>query len=70
MARITSPAVAPVRIPAKAHETLRELTAYVARNGWSALGIDRADLPTQSALVEEAIELLATRRTKKGKAKR
>lgn len=49
---------------------LRELTAFAARHGWSALGIDRDDLPTQSALVEEAIKLLAARREPKGKAKR
>lgn len=70
MGKTTGPAAAPVRIPAGAHELLRELTAFAARNGWAALGIDRDDLPTQSALVEEAIKLLAARRESKGKAKR
>lgn len=60
----------PVKIPAEAHALLRELAAFTARNGWSALGIDREDAPTQTALIEEAIRLLATRRETKGKAKR
>jgi len=61
----------PVKIPAEAHATLRELAAYTARHGWASLGIDREDAPTQTALIEEAIRLLATRRdTSKGKGKR
>jgi hypothetical protein len=61
----------PVKIPAEAHETLRELAAYAARHGWASLGIDREDAPTQTALIEEAIRLLAERRdTLKGRSKR
>ncbi|MCB9563135.1 MAG: hypothetical protein H6708_22285 [Kofleriaceae bacterium] len=50
---------------------LRELVAETSRNGWIALGIDRDDPPTQTALIEEAIRLLAqqqkttSRRTKR-----
>lgn len=54
----------PVKIPPEAHDTLRELASYAARHGWSALGIDRDDPPTQTALIEEAIALLASRRRK------
>ena len=60
----------PIKIPTEAHETLRELSSYAARFGWSALGIDRDDAPTQTALIEEAIRLLAARRDAKGKGKR
>ena len=60
----------PVKIPAEAHATLRELASFAARYGWSALGIDRDDAPTQTALIEEAIRLLAARRESKGRAKR
>ncbi|KAB2893847.1 MAG: hypothetical protein F9K40_16905 [Kofleriaceae bacterium] len=60
-----------MKIPAEAHETLRELAAYAARHGWASLGIDREDAPTQTALIEEAIRLLAERRdTLKGRSKR
>lgn len=60
-----------MKIPAEAHDTLRELAAYTARHGWAGLGIDRDDPPTQTALIEEAIKLLATRTTNsKGKVKR
>ena len=60
-----------MKIPPEAHDTLRELAAFAARNGWAALGIDRDDPPTQTALIEEAIKLLATRTTtSKGKVKR
>jgi hypothetical protein len=60
----------PVKIPAAAYDTLRELAAFAARFGWSALGIDRDDAPTNAALIEEAIRLLAARREPRGRAKR
>lgn len=59
-----------VKITSKAHEALRELATFAARNGWASLGIDRDDPPTQQALIEEAIILLAERQHGKGKAKR
>ncbi len=61
----------PVKIPPEAHDTLRDLAAFAARHGWVALGIDRDDPPTQTALIEEAIKLLAERQSAgKGKVKR
>lgn len=63
----------PVKIPGASLELLRDLSAFTARNGWAALGIDRDDPPTLTALLEEAVRLLAERRdlaTAKGKAKR
>ena len=51
-----------MKIPPEAHDTLRELATFAARNGWAAPGIDRDDPPTQTALIEEAIKLLATRK--------
>ena len=61
-----------IKIPEDALRTLRELAADCARNGWASFGIDRDDLPTQTALMEEAIKLLAQRRKtmKEGKGKR
>ena len=59
-----------MKIPADALDTLRELSAHTARHGWASLGIDRDDPPTMTALIEEAIRLLAERRDSKGKAKR
>ncbi len=59
-----------MKIPPEAHDMLRDLAAYAARHGWAGLGIDRDDPPTQTALIEEAIKLLATRQTNKGKVKR
>lgn len=67
---VTKASAMPVKIPVEAHEMLRELASFTARYGWSALGIDRDDAPTQTALIEEAIRLLAARRDSKGKAKR
>lgn len=67
---MTKATAMPVKIPVAAHKTLRELAAFAARYGWSSLGIDRDDAPTQTALIEEAIRLLATRRDSKGRAKR
>ncbi len=52
----------PVKVPADSIDTLRELSAFTARHGWAALGIDREDPPTMTALMEEAIRLLAERR--------
>ena len=43
---------------------------HTCRLNHAALGIDREDAPTQTALIEEAIRLLAARRETKGKAKR
>jgi len=61
-----------IKIPAESLDRLRDLAAECARYGWAAFGIDRTDLPTQTALIEEAIKLLAERREqiKQGKGKR
>lgn len=57
-----------IKIPADAYATLKKLAAHAARHGWSAFGINRTDPPTQTALIDEAIKLLAER--KKAVAKR
>ena len=59
-----------VKISDKTHAELRRLAAFAARNGWSALGVDRDDAPTQTALIEEAILLLGQRATDKPRSKR
>jgi hypothetical protein len=58
----TKPQAQAVKIPPATHDLLRELTAHVSRHGWSSLGIDREDPPTHTAVIEAAIELLASRR--------
>ena len=55
----------PIKIPWDAYETLKALSAYAARHGWESLGISRDDPPTQTALIEEAINLLASKKTKR-----
>jgi hypothetical protein len=50
-----------IKISTEAHAELRRLAARAASHGWAALGIDRDDLPTQAALLEEAIRLLSER---------
>lgn len=54
-----------VKISDKTHAELRRVAAFAARHGWNALGIDRDDAPTQTALIEEAILLLGQRATDK-----
>lgn len=61
----------PVKVTPDAYDLLRELASFTARNGWASLGIERDDAPTQTALMEEAIKHLASRRTtSKGKVER
>ncbi len=60
-----------IKITREAHAQLKELAAYGARHGWSALDIDRDDPPTQTAMLEEAITILHARMTSsKGRSKR
>ena len=66
---VATPKRQALKIPWESYELLKELAAYAARHGWSALGIDRDDPPTQTALMDEAIKLLATKR-KKARKKR
>lgn len=56
-----------IKIPWEAYETLRDLTRHAARHGWASFGIDRDDTPTQTALIEEAINLLAAKKKRKTK---
>ena len=60
-----------IKITPAAHAQLKELAAYGSRNGWSALDIDRDDPPTQTAMLEEAINILHARMSAaKGRSKR
>ena len=61
---VTNPKRQALKIPWETYELLKELAAHAARHGWSAFGIDRDDPPTQTALMDEAIKLLATKRRK------
>ncbi len=55
----------PIKIPWDAYELLKEIVAYASRHGWESLGVDRDDPPSQTAAIEEAINLLASKRKKK-----
>ena len=61
-----------IKIPRESYEDLKSLAAEAALHGWSAFGIERTDPPTQTAMLEEAIKLLAERRkqVKKRRSKR
>lgn len=66
---MTTPKRQAIKIPWDAYETLRGLARHAARYGWESFGIDRDDTPTQTALIEEAINLLAAKKRKR-KSKR
>ncbi len=59
---VTPPKRQALKISWETYQLLKELTSHAARHGWTAFGIDRDDLPTQSALMEEAIKLLGAQR--------
>ena len=50
-----------VALPIEAMDKARQLSALASKHGWSALGVDREDLPTLSAILEEAINHFAAR---------
>jgi hypothetical protein len=50
-----------VAIPREVAKRAKALSALASKYGWSALGIDRDDPPTLTAIFEEAINVLAAR---------
>jgi hypothetical protein len=50
-----------IKMTRAAYERAKELSALVAQHGWSSVGVERTDLPTMSAILEEAINSLAAR---------
>ncbi len=50
-----------VKLSGRTYAELKRLTAEAALHGWSAFGIERTDTPTQTALLDEAVQLLAAR---------
>jgi hypothetical protein len=56
-----------VALPKEIVDKARALSALASKNGWAALGIDRDDPPTITAIFEQAIESLAARAKKEGK---
>jgi len=59
-----------IKIQAESYAMLKKLAAHAAKYGWSAFGIDREDPPTQTALIDEAIKLLAERQKAVAKRRR
>lgn len=58
---------ATVSLPVDVVESARELSALASKNGWAALGVDRSDPPTITAIFEEAIRTLARAHRTRGK---
>jgi len=56
-----------VKLPTEVCDKARELSAAASKNGWSALGVDRTDPPTITALFEEAINVLGARLKTRGR---
>ena len=50
-----------IALPKTVLEKARELSALASKNGWVALGIDRDDPATITAIFEQAIDSLAER---------
>ena len=50
-----------IKLPNAAYERLKQLAADIARHGWAAYGVDRADPATQAAVMDEALRCLAAR---------
>jgi hypothetical protein len=55
-----------VALPGQVSRKARQLSALASKHGWSALGIDRDDPPTITAIFEAAIDELAARVKTKG----
>jgi len=56
-----------VALPEATMDRVRELSAFASKHGWAALGVDREDLPTMVAIIDEAVNVLAARAKTKGK---
>ena len=55
-----------VAVPKGVVKKAKELSSLASRNGWAALGIDRDDPPTLTAVFEAAIDALLARAKPKG----
>ncbi len=55
-----------VALPTSITDKARELSVHASKHGWAAFGVDRDDLPTITAIFDEAINLLAARLKTKG----
>jgi hypothetical protein len=58
-----------IKVTRNAYDRVRELSALVAQHGWACVGVKREDLPTMSAILEEAINAFAER-AKAGREKK
>lgn len=58
MPRIKAPDRLAIKMSREIVEKARTLSELVARRGWEALGIDRSDPATITAVTEAAIDLL------------
>jgi hypothetical protein len=50
-----------VALPKEIAQKARDLSALASKHGWAALGVDRDDPPTITAIFEAAIDVLAAR---------
>lgn len=57
-----------VALPSHVVDAARDLSAHASKHGWAAFGVDRDDLPTITAIFDEAIKAFGARlKTKGGK---
>ncbi len=48
----------PAKLYVQTHNKLGALTSAIARQGWQGFGIDRDDVPSISAVIDAAVDLL------------
>lgn len=52
--------ISPVRMRPASYERLQRLAAKAVQNGWQSLGASRSDVPTMTAVIDEALLRLET----------
>ena len=65
MPRVKAPERLAIKMSREIVEKARALSELVARKGWDALGIDRSDPATITAVTEAAIDVLTERAKRK-----
>lgn len=48
------------------HQKVADLMTGISRRGWEGLGVDRGDVPTVSAVIDAAVDLLVERSQQAG----
>jgi hypothetical protein len=56
----------PAKLFEDTHQKVAVLIEAISRRGWEGLGIDRADTPTVSAVIDAAVDLMIVRSQQTG----